>query len=271
MEDLKLANIMKTNHILILPITIILFITSCSQQPKQKGTVATIPKPDSLPTAPTDSGKLIDIGFYDTFEKLPQLKLQIISESAYIKSTYTTSIQTIKSEQDKDFFYLTTAFKKHSFKKYRDNGGALSWSGCELSGYYPEFKLYAITQYSTADNLGFSELFLLDSITNYTYNIISPGDDRVELPVISPNKRWMAYFHNAAYEPNVCNIFILSIGNKTTPEKFLREHSSYHSNEFTIEEMAWQSDNCILIKVSRELEQNAEIIKVYEYYKTVLY
>lgn len=248
-------------------ILILGFLSSCSQAPAPSNTVAPISTTDSLPAPLADSGKLIDIGYYETFEKLPKLTLQIISESAYKKNTSILSFKTIPSDQDKDFFYLTTAIKKHRFKKFRDYGGALSWSGCEFSGYYPELKLYAITQHSTADNLGFSELFLLDSITNYTYNIISPGDARVELPVISPNKRWMAYFHNVAYEPNVCDIGIFSTGDKTTPEKFLREHSSYHSNEFSIEEMAWQSDNCLFLRVSRELEQNEATIKVFEYYK----
>ena len=248
---------------------VLLAMTSCTQQPKPITPVVTHSNKDSLP-APKDSGKQIDIGYYETYEKLPKLQLQIISERAYNKNPYKTSIQTIQTEQDKDYFYLTTAIKKHSFKKYRDYGGALSWSGFEFSGYYPELKLYAITQHSTADNLGFSELFLLDSITNYTYNIISPGDARVELPVISPNKRWMVYFHNAIYEPNVCDIGILSIGNTTAPVKRLSEHSSYHSNEYSIEEMVWQSDNCFLIKVSRELLQFEDPVKVFEYYKAVI-
>lgn len=80
----------------------------------------------------------------------------------------------------------------------------------------------------------------------------------------------MAYFHNAAYEPNVSDLGILSIGNKNTPEKFLSEHISYHSNEFSIEELVWQSDNCLLIKVSRELLQFEDPVKEFEYYKAVI-
>ena len=215
-----------------------------------------------------DSAKKVDVGFYDRFEKLPKLSFENISEKEFLSVTETKYIDTSKPKHNSDFFFVQTAVKKHQFKKYRDYGGEESWSGFEYLGYYPDLKLFAITDNSTAESLGFGQLFFLDSTNDYEYNIVSFGDGSVELPIPSVNNKYFVYSYNSVYEHKNCDIGILKINDKSNPKNFLTEYASYNSKDFAIEKIVWKTDNSFMVKGYEEVYENEKWVKKYQYYKT---
>ncbi len=215
-----------------------------------------------------DSTKRVDIGYYDTYEKLPKLTFESITEKEFLSLKQKKYIQTLKTEQNDNFFFIQTALKKHKFKKYKDYGGEESWSGFEYLGYYPTSKLFAISENSTSESLGFGQLFLLDSLNNYEYNIISFGDGSVELPIPSINHKYFVYFYNSVYEHKNCDIGVLKINEKLDPKNYLKEYASYNSQDFAIEKIVWKSDNSFYVKGYEKVYENEKWVKKYNYYKT---
>ncbi len=215
-----------------------------------------------------DSTKKVDIGYYEKYEKLPKLTFETITKNEFLSLEQKKYLDTLNIEQNNNFFYVQTAFKKHKFKKYRDYGGEESWSGYKYLGFYLTSKLFAIQENSTSDNLGFGQLFLLDSLNDYEYNIISFGDGAVELPIPSINNKYFVYFYNSVYEHKNCDIGILKINDKSNPKNYLNEYASYNSKDFAIEKIVWKTDNIFLVKGYEEIYENDEWVKKYKYYKT---
>ncbi|MEO4006664.1 hypothetical protein [Flavobacterium sp. CAU 1735] len=215
-----------------------------------------------------DSTKIIEVGYHDNYEKLPKLTFDTITEKEFLSLGSKKYIQTFKPKQKGDFFYIQTALKKHTFKKYNDYGGEESWNGYEHLGYYPDFKLFAITQNSTSDYMGFGQLILLDSTNDYKYTIISFGDGSVELPIPSINNKYFVYFYNSVYEHKNSDIGILKINDKSNPKKYMTEYASYNSKDFAIEKIIWKTDNSFFVKGYEEVYENDKWVKKYKYYKT---
>jgi len=231
----------------------------------------TVSKTNLSPEKPelkTDSVKNIDIGYPDTYEKLPKLTFETITEKEFLSLEPIKPMQIFKPEQNGNFFYIRTALKKHKFKKYRNYGGAESWSGFEYLGYYPASKFFAITENSTSESLGFGQLFLLDSLNDYKYNIISFGDGAVELPIPSINNKYFVYFYNSVYEHKNCDIGVLKVNDRLNPKNYLSEYASYTSQDFAIEKIVWKTDNSFYVKGYEEVYENEKWVKKYKYYKT---
>lgn len=261
------------NKILFLALTILTI--SCNDNKSTKNVITqktdTISKTNlnfEKPQLKIDSSKKVDIGYYDTYEKLPKLNFETITEKEFLSLEQKKYIQTLKPEQNKDFFYVQTALNRHKFKKYKDYGGKESWSGFEYLGYYPTTKLFAITESSTSESLGFGQLFLLDRLNDYEYNIISFGDGAVELPIPSITNKYFVYFYNSDYEHKNCDIGILKINDKSNPKNYLSEYASYNSDEFAIEKIVWKTDNIFFVKGYEEVYEDEKWIKKYNYYKT---
>jgi hypothetical protein len=213
--------------------------------------------------------KHIVLGYADTYEKLPKLVFSKITQAEY--ETYTAEFLFAENtiEPKGNFLYVRTDIKKHKFKKYKDYGAQKGHAGAELLGYYTALNMYTISESSTAEGLGFSELALLDKKTDYFYHLISIGDGRVQLPIPSKNNRYMVYFYNAAYQPKSSDICVLKIGDKASPKNYLTEYASYHSDEFAIEDIIWIDDNSFVVKGYEQM-QNEGSKKKYQFYKTVL-
>lgn len=226
------------------------------------------PAKTSKQTAKTDSAKKVDIGYYDNYEKLPKLTFETITEQEFLSAKQATYFKSSKREQNEDFFYVQTALQKHKFKNYRNYGGEESWNGFEYLGYYPKLNLFAIKENSTSESLGFGQLFLLDSLNNYNYNIISFGDGSVELPIPSVNNKYLVYFHNSVYEHKNCDIGLLKINDKSNPKSYLTEYASFNSKEFATEKIVWKTDNIFFVKGYEEVYENEKWVKKYKYYKT---
>lgn len=248
---------------------------SCNQEPNKETEKPkqTDPAPkkeikDTLSGLVKPTGKTITIGYYDSYKKLPKLVFDSISEVEFNELKTRTSLSKIKPKQKRNEFYIETAIRTHTFKKYKNYGEPENWSGYELKGYYPRLKLFALTENSTAEHLGFGELFLLDSITDYRYNISSIGDGSVEIPVPSPDNKYFVYYYNHIYEHKDSEIRVLKINSKTNPEKYLSEYASYSSNHFAVEQIIWKSNHCFYVKGYEEEYDGSEWVKKYTYYKT---
>lgn len=254
---------------------LIFFTVSCKySKPTKNGMIK---KSDTIsrsilksekPASKIDSSKIVDIGYYDTYEKLPKLTFETITEKDFLSLEEQQYLQTSEPEQNKDFFYVQTSLNKHQFKKYRDYGGEESWSGFQYLGYYPTSKLFAIKENSTSEGFGFGQFFFLDSENDYIYNIVSFGDASVELPIPSINNKYFVYFQNTQYQHKNCDIGILKINDNSNPKNYLREYASYHSDEFAIEKIVWKTDNIFFVKGYEEVYEKEEWIKKYKYYKT---
>lgn len=216
----------------------------------------------------TDPKKDIEIGYADTYEKLPQLIFEEISENEFLSLSDASPPHPIVPEQNQDFFYIHTASKKHRFPKYRDYGDNKGWSGFEYVGYYPDCRLFAIRQHWESDNLGFSELSLWDEVTDYRYRIVSWGDGAVEPPLLSPNHRYLVYYYNQDYEFRNSDIGILKINDRRDPRHYLTEYASFHSTEFAVEKIVWKTGNSFLVKGYQEVLENEKWTKKYRYYMT---
>lgn len=253
---------------------IFLSFISCIKQKKNDANIKTASKTEitsenkASKTEKTvlDTTKKIDIGYADKYEKLPILAVDTITETEFNQLKSFASLEKVKTEKNGNFFYIQTEHTKHQFKKYKDYGGEESWSGYDLLGYYTNLKLFAITNSSTSESLGFGELFLLDDTNDYQYNIVSFGDRRVELPIPSVNNKYLVYYYNSAYESQNCDIGILKINDKKNPKTYLTETATYHSDEFKIEKIIWKTDHVFYIKGYKEVDRQ----KLYSYHKLAI-
>jgi hypothetical protein len=212
--------------------------------------------------------KHVVLGYVDTYEKLPKLVFSQITQAEYETYTAKFSFSENSTEPKGNFLYVETDVKKHKFKKYKDYGAQKGHAGTELLGYYTALNMYAISESSTAEGLGFSELVLLDKKTDYFYHIISIGDGRVQLPIPSKNNQYLVYFYNAAYQHKNSDICVLKVGDKANPKTYLQEYASYHSDAFAVEDIIWIDDNSFVVKGYQKM-QNEGWKKKYQFYKTV--
>lgn len=244
---------------------------SCKKEIDSKS-ISNIVKSDILNTKTqpkiVENDKIIEIGYVETFDKLPKLVFDSISEIDFNKIKSNKFIEKYKAEEKGNFFFIKTESKIYQFKKYQNYGGEDSWNGNELFGYYPSLNLFAISKNSTSEGLGFGELFLLDKTNDYQYKIVSFGDGSVELPIPSPNNKFMVYYYNGVYQHKNCDIGLLKINRKSEPKKYFSEYSSYQSNDFAIEKIIWKSDNCFYVKGYEEIYENENWIKKYKFYMT---
>jgi len=225
---------------------------------------------DTLENSDKSLGKTIRVGYYDQYENLPKLKFEILSEKEFSTYRFENKISYTPPQEKGQYYFIPTQVRKHKFKQYANYGEDEGFSGFEFVGYYPDLKLFALTENSTSESLGFGELFLLDSLTDYRYSIISFGDASVTTPILSPSNEYLVYYDNSVYEHHNCNIGILKINDKSTPEKYLSEFASYYSEEFAIEQLIWIADDVFVVKGYEEVYENEEFVKYYKYYKTDL-
>ncbi|TRX38021.1 hypothetical protein FNW52_03725 [Flavobacterium sp. ZT3R18] len=214
-----------------------------------------------------NDNKIINIG---SFDNLPKLKFDTISENEYLKYSTIEVWKKTKVKKIGNYFYLKTQKQNHKLKIYKDYGGVESWNGSEFLGFCSNLDCYAITNNSTSEYSGFGELMLLNNQTDFKYNINSFGDGSVELPIPSKNTEFLIYYYNSPYENKNCDIGILKVSTKSDPQHFLREFASYHSNDFAIEEIKWVGDYIIYLKGSEEIHEEGKLIKMYKYFKTKL-
>lgn len=264
----------KKHHPLVF--LLMLLLASCiqSHEPKKQKEIDQTTKMEitkvSVDSVKPKRGQKVLVGDYDSYENLPPLVFDSISEATFNKLKAAKFLRKVKPEQKGNEFYIETAIRKHSFRKYKDYGEPKNWCGYELKGYYPALKLFVLTENSTAEHMGFGELFLLDSVTDYQYMISSIGDGSVETPIPSPNNKYLVYYYNEVYEHHNSQIDVLKINSKTKPEKYLTAHSNFYSSQFAVEQIIWKSDQCFYLKGYKEIydEASGKWRKEFSFYRT---
>lgn len=204
--------------------------------------------------------KHIEVGFSIKFEALPLLEFSEITKNQYdnLKSTANSIINS--PLQIKDNNYLLEINNKILQLKTEANTVKEGENKYNYLGFYPTLNVYAFSANSISDNLGFSELELINTSNSSVYSIVSVGDDKVENPIVSPQTKYLAYHYNYVYEDNKSFLGVLNIN----PDKTFTEYRSFSSNDFNILETAWFGDDYVGIKVTSD---NG---KTFKYYKANL-
>ncbi|MBO0592959.1 SH3 domain-containing protein [Cellulophaga sp. E16_2] len=220
----------------------------------------------------TSSKTNTNVGEMSIYENLPQLKFSKITKNEFEKIEPNPKNILPKINKNDTFFFIKTKNENFKFKVYKDYKENGSWSGSEYIGYYPKLKFYAIETNYTQDYLGFSELTLIDSISNNKYNIISPGDGAVEQPITSPKGNYLVYKYNVMYEFQGCFIGVIKVDelNKNNSKKYLTEFKSYTSEDWAVEEIKWKDNNTLYIKTYKEKHTDKKQRKIFDYLKTNL-
>ncbi|MGV0964670.1 hypothetical protein [Empedobacter falsenii] len=204
--------------------------------------------------------KKASVGFQDKYDSLPKLEINQIGKDKYLTFNRHESVVTKSSiKEDKKYYYLgidneTFQFRKEEQSNKQSRDGQFWY---DYIGFYPSINMYAFSSNSVNESSGFSDFELINKKNGKIYQIVSPGDDRIENPILSVHNNYLAYYHNNAYE-NGCFIGILTIDTKGN----FKEYRSFQSDNFKINEIKWNNENSILLKISSDND------KTFDYYKT---
>ncbi|MCS3869686.1 hypothetical protein J3D55_002602 [Chryseobacterium ginsenosidimutans] len=241
------------NIIQILILAVILF--SCNKE-KNTQTISSVQKN----IIDIKSLKYFEVGYQDKFEILPPLEFSEITKDEYDNLKSTSNSITNSPLPIKDNNYLLEINNKILKLKTEENVAKEGENKYEYLGFYPTLNIYAFSANSSRDNLGFSELELINKFDFSAYRIISVGDDKVEKPIISPQTKYLVYRYNYVYETNKSFLGVLKIND----DKTFTEHRSFSSNNFNIAETIWLGDDYVGIKTTYDKG------KTYKYHKANL-
>lgn len=173
-------------------------------------------------------------------------------------------------ETENGHFYIQTAKGRQKFKTYSNGGARKGWNGYELLGFLSRLNYYAISNNSSAEGIGFGQLFLLDAKNGFRYPVASFGDWHVGLPLPSVNYLNFVYYENTAYQHKNTDIGVLQYDPKAPVGQAWKAIASLHSNDFAVEEIRWASDSVFYIKGYEEVYQQQKWLKNYSYYQVEL-
>ncbi|MBF4491721.1 hypothetical protein IR010_04145 [Flavobacterium sp. MR2016-29] len=239
---------MKKINLLLLSILFLNFI-NCQKKDNNSKTIINVDKIEQK-----------SIGFSDKYEALPKIDIEEISVSEYKRLNVTKRpIIKIPVNYDANYYNLETNDKIIQLKRGKrveSNGSATNWY--DFLGFYPTLNMYAFSRNSVSESLNFSEFMLLNKSNGEIINIISSGDERIENPIPSSKKQYLAYFDNQVYASNNSFLGILKFDEKNK----LKEYRSLISENFNIYQIAWGENDVLLIKTSSD---NG---KKFKYYKS---
>lgn len=201
--------------------------------------------------------KHFQVGLEEKFETLPLLDFTEIIKNEYDDLKSTAHPITDSPLESQNGNYLLELNDKILQLKKSNNTLKEGETQYEYLGFYPSLNMYAFSENSIADYLGFSELNLINTTNSSVYSIVSPGDNKVENPVISPNTKYLAYCYNDVYNKNTSFLGILKINTNKT----FTEYRSFSSDHFDIKEVVWFGDDYIGIKVT---DDDSKTIKYYK-------
>lgn len=201
------------------------------------------------------TAKYETIGFSDKYDVLPKLNIQEINEEVFnkLKKTKNTFKHTPLKKNGGNYFLDINNNKTLQLKGEKKEGE--TWYN--YLGVYPSLDMYAISANSVSEGIDFSDFELINKSNGKIFKIISPGDDKIENPVPSPQINYLAYFHNQIYDNNSF-LGILKIDSN----KNLKEYKSLFLENFKIYQIDWSDDHLILIKASTDEG------KTFKYYKS---
>jgi hypothetical protein len=211
--------------------------------------------------------KEVVVGYPETYEKLPKLSFTASSFAEYDKCPAMIYFVKPKLKASKMHHIIPTKGKQFNLRKYKDYGGNDGFSGYEVLGFYPKLKMFAITENSTAEHLGFSVLVLIDSLTSYQYHLVSIGDGAVEAPIPSMHDKYLVYFYNWPYEDNSCFIGLLKVNHSSKPGKMLDEKASFDTKKWAVESIKWLDDATFYVKAFTVKAHQRQGSRFYQYLK----
>jgi hypothetical protein len=222
----------------------------------------------SIGLAYGQSGREQTVGYADRYDSLPQIRFQLAEKRLYEKAAPAPKMVFSNAAVEQDTLIVPTAKGTMKLKKYDDSPElADGFRGWQYRGYFPLLKMHAIESHNVSENIGFSDLVLVDSITGDQYGIVSIGDAAVELPVHSPGGSFLAYFYNHVYERNSCFIGILEISDsRGRPGERISEMASFQTKDWAVEEIRWIDRSSLIVKAYTVKGQGALKEKQYAYY-----
>lgn len=212
----------------------------------------------------------VSIGYIDSYEKLPKITFRKTTATEYERHMPAETLVKLKLKETRSHFQIKAKGKPYWLKKYNPEGNGDGFRGFEFFGYFPKLKMYVLTSNATAEHIGFSDLILIDSLSNYRYAIVSIGDAAVETPVPSANSKYLLYFYNEVYRPNHCTIAVLKVNDRKVPSKLFKEYQYFETSKWAVDQIRWIDDQSFLVKAVVSKIGNPERSKSFEYYKATL-
>lgn len=207
------------------------------------------------------------IGYADQFDKLPKLNLVKSTQAKYDSIPVKNMLSQPKLFGDAGHVSIQTKKGMLNLKKYNSKvSSAEGFKGYQYAGYYPTLQMHALFSHHTAEHIGFSDLILIDDLNAKKYAIASVGDDAVQLPIPSPNGKYLVYFYNWLYQRNSSFIGVLKIGSRNHPQTLLAEKASYETKKWAVEGIKWLNDSAFIVKASTEEKNGQAKVKQYAYY-----
>lgn len=209
--------------------------------------------------------KSIAVGYVENYEKQPKIKFTKSSKAEYEQCKKSSEPVKLKIKESKTNFILTT--KAKSFKLKKTNSEENNFDGYEYIGYYKKLKMYAFTENTMSDNLGFGTFALLDSVNANYYNIISIGDGAIETPIQSPNGKYLVYYYNRLYDGDSSFIGLLEVNRNGKPSQVFKEKQSYDTEHFAVEGIKWLNDKTLIVKAYHTVKKDGNRETIIQYYK----
>lgn len=213
----------------------------------------------------TQNKKEHSIGYVDAYEKLPKISFEKVTATQYEKYVDQQYLTQPKIQQSKNQLLVPTKSGQLKFKKYNAEEQA-AFKGVQYMGYFPKLKMHVLTSHHTAEHIGFSDLFLIDSLNAYRYAIVSIGDGAVETPIPSIHASHMVYYYNEVYDKNSCFIGLLKVNQRKQPRSLFTEQMSFSTKDWAVENIRWITDNSFIVKAYVVNIKDQVRTKAYSYY-----
>lgn len=216
----------------------------------------------------------IELGWQDTYDKLPILEFENISKSKFItyKNNYHTKLDTnsTKITYDDSTFTIKTSKSKRKYpNRLNTNNYTTKGYSVEYKGFNNYLKLYILESISVGGDFSFGYSFFIDSLTNKLYSLIGHSDYSFEPSVFSPNNEYMVTYVYDLLSPHECFLGVIKIS-KDNGVFTYKEFASAQTE--LIEELVWINDNSFAIKINYQTynENSKKWDDNFSYAKTIL-
>ena len=209
--------------------------------------------------------KSIAVGYVENFEKQPKIKFVKSSKAEYEQCEKSADPVKIKIKESKADFNLST--KSKTFKLKKTNNEENDFDGYEYIGYYKMLKMWAFTENTMSDNLGFGTFALLDSLNGNYYNIVSIGDGAIETPIPSPNGKYLVYYYNRLYDGDSAFIGVLQVNRNLKAKQVLKETLSFDTESFAVEGIRWLNDKKFVVEAYNTVKKDGSRETIIQYLK----
>ncbi|MDB5118850.1 MAG: hypothetical protein JWN56_68 [Sphingobacteriales bacterium] len=239
--------------------------------------VDTISKTTDLTKKETsvNSAEVVHLFDGDVLDKLPKFTFNTITKSEFFSDEKIPTLITdrTKTKSTDSSFTVATAkaklkFNKEYNKNYSKRDG-LSWT--DYHGFFDELKLYVLSSNYITEGLEFSSMFFIDSTTNVRYELTSQFDEGYQVPLLSPNNKFMVLYANviATRESENSFIGVLKISD-TDNVRHYKEFAGFTSTKWNIESVIWINETSFALKINRPKYSGDKIINNYSYLKATL-